>query len=389
MKNYMSEMARTFHRDHSISSFSALTALELTTLPTIMKEVYGEPVTEEEEEDEDNFLMKGLKFVGSTAKGVGTGLYDVGEETVVGVYNTVAHPIQTGTAMWDAASHPIDTSKYIINAIEESYERDMVNGDTESRSHWVTYTLGVTATSIFGTKGAGTVTKAGTTTAKTGATTAKTGVANASKKVSEFDMSNLFPFGPQYQVATGGYVPFNVVDGKQLKDQLIWQAEKLDAKGADKGSNVFPKPSSLAGKEVGLDWLGDNYKAIEVEGTVKVGGKEMDISRRVYQKNDIDWDYTPKHPKAKGLSNKELTTKGRSPYVIDKNGKEVQIELHHLIQKESGNMVEIVATTHDDYKKILPGLIKNGDSFRNDPVLDRQFNNFRKKYWKWRSNNLE
>src|SRR5699024_11016666 len=176
MKSYMSEMTRTFHCDHSISSFSALTALELTTLPTIMKEVYGEPVTEE---DEDNFLIKGLKFVGSTAKGVGTGAYKVGEETVVGVYNTVAHPIQTGTAMWDGVSHPNDTSKYIINAIEESYERDMVNGDAESRSHWVTYTLGMTATSIFGTKGAGTVTKAGTTTAKTSATAAKTGVANA------------------------------------------------------------------------------------------------------------------------------------------------------------------------------------------------------------------
>jgi len=38
---------------------------------------------------------------------------------------------------------------------------------------------------------------------------AKTGVANASKKVSELDMSNLLPYAPQYQVATGGYVPFN------------------------------------------------------------------------------------------------------------------------------------------------------------------------------------
>ncbi|WP_245890157.1 HNH/ENDO VII family nuclease [Rummeliibacillus pycnus] len=26
-------------------------------------------------------------------------------------------------------------------------------------------------------------------------------------------------------------------------------------------------------------------------------------------------------------------------------------ELHHLIQKESGNMVEIIAITHVDYKK--------------------------------------
>lgn len=114
----------------------------------------------------------------------------------------------------------------------------------------------------------------------------------------------------------------------------------------------------------------------------------MDISRRIYQKNDINWDYTPKHPRAKGLSNRELAAKGNPPYVVDKNGSEVQIELHHLIQKETGNVVEIVATTHDEYTKILHGLIKNGDSFRNDEILDKQFNNFRKKYWKWRSNNF-
>jgi len=46
--------------------------------------------------------MKGLKVAGTTAKGIGTGVYKVGEETVVVVYNTVAHPIQTGAAMWDA-----------------------------------------------------------------------------------------------------------------------------------------------------------------------------------------------------------------------------------------------------------------------------------------------
>ncbi|MGY0692380.1 HNH/ENDO VII family nuclease [Virgibacillus sp. FSP13] len=40
-------------------------------------------------------------------------------------------------------------------------------------------------------------------------------------------------------------------------------------------------------------------------------------------------------------------------------------------------------------KKILHGLIKDGDSFRNNKILDKQFNNFRKKYWKWRLNSLE
>src|SRR5690625_7923998 len=97
--------------------------------------------------------MKGLKVAGTTAKGIGTGVYDVGEETVVGVYNTVAHPIQTGAAMWDAVSHPIDTSKYIGNAIAESYERDMDNGCAESCSHWVHYTLVLTADAILCFKG--------------------------------------------------------------------------------------------------------------------------------------------------------------------------------------------------------------------------------------------
>src|SRR5699024_2258061 len=356
MKSYMSEMTRTFHRDHSISSFNALTAMELTTLPTIMKEVYGDPVTEEKGEDEDNFLLRGLKVAGSTAKGVGTGVYKVGEETVVGVYNTVAHPIQTGSAMWDAASHPIDTSKYIINAIEESYERDMVNGDTESRSHWVTYVSGMIATSIFGTKGAGSVTKAGTTTAKSGAAAAKTGVANASKKVSELDMSSMFPFGPQYQLVPGGNVPFNVVDGKQLKDQLIWQAEKLDGKGTGKKYK--------------------NYKAVEYNGTTKINGEVRDTSRRVYQRLDIAYERVD--PRT-GKSNYQLMKSGRPP--IWKDG--TKIELHHLIQREPGSMVEIPSSMHKEYDRILHGLVENGGSFRNNPVLKKQYENFRSKYWRW------
>ncbi|WP_319005762.1 HNH/ENDO VII family nuclease [Metabacillus niabensis] len=178
----------------------------------------------------------------------------------------------------------------------------------------------------------------------------------------------------------------NVMNSKEVSKRIEEVTSKFSFGKNMGGSKGTAKKSSLVGREVELEWLGDNYKAIEIEGTVKVGGKEMDISRRVYQKIDIDFDYTPK---TKGLSNRELVAKGRPPYVIDKNGEEAQIELHHIIKKESGNMVEIIATTHDDYKKILHGLIKNGDSFRNDEVLDKQFNNFRKKYWKWRSNNLE
>lgn len=99
-----------------------------------------------------------------------------------------------------------------------------------------------------------------------------------------------------------------------------------------------------------LKWL-DNYKAVEIRGTVKVKGEVRDISRRVYQ-TEIDWDYIPKGSLANGLTNKKLASKGKSPYAVDKNGIEAKIELHHLTELESGSMVEIIATTHDEYTKI-------------------------------------
>ena len=150
---------------------------------------------------------------------------------------------------------------------------------------------------------------------------------------------------------------------------------------------VSKSSSRLSGKEVELKWLSDNYKAVEVKGTVKVNGETRDVSRRVYQ-TEIDWDYVPKDPQANGLSNKQLASKGRSPYAVDKNGVEAKIELHHLTQLEAGSMVEIAATTHDEYTKILHGIVENGGSFRNNEILDKQYSNFLKKYWRWRAKNL-
>ncbi|MGQ3380777.1 HNH/ENDO VII family nuclease [Priestia endophytica] len=210
-------------------------------------------------------------------------------------------------------------------------------------------------------------------------------------------------------VLGGGFVKWTgkgakaVLKGKPLSEQthLKWnkktgEVKKHTPKKPEKTETPIKtkrkrraKQPNFVGKEVTLDWLGDGYKAVEIEGTVKVGGVERNISRRVYQRVDIDWDYVPETKKARGMSNRELIAKRKPPYVIDKNGVEAKVELHHLIQKEAGDMVEIIATTHDEYKKILHGLIENGNSFRNDEVLKKQYDNFRNNYWKWRSQNLD
>ncbi|MCP3742661.1 HNH/ENDO VII family nuclease [Rossellomorea sp. BNER] len=76
---------------------------------------------------------------------------------------------------------------------------------------------------------------------------------------------------------------------------------------------------------------------------------------------------------------------GRQPIWQDGS----KIELHHLIQREPGSMVELPKNMHQEYSRVLHGLVENGGSFRNDPRLKKQYNNFRLKYWKWRASEIE
>jgi hypothetical protein len=120
------------------------------------------------------------------------------------------------------------------------------------------------------------------------------------------------------------------------------------------------------------------FTRVQYEGAVTVNGVTMDVSRKVYQRNDIDFEYVDPVSKK---SNLQLMSKGRAP--IGSDGYPVQ--LHHVLQKESGPMVEIRETTHEEYNRTLHGLGVAGASFRNDPVLSKQYANFRRQYWKWRA----
>ena len=119
------------------------------------------------------------------------------------------------------------------------------------------------------------------------------------------------------------------------------------------------------------------FTRVQFEGTARVYGEVRDISRRVYQRNDIDFSMTDKS----GKTNLERMREGHAP--IGNDGKPVQ--LHHVLQEENGPVVEIREVTHREYNRTLHGLVGNGGSFRNDPVLDRQYRNFKSAYWKWRA----
>ncbi|WP_051962835.1 HNH/ENDO VII family nuclease [Geobacillus sp. B4113_201601] len=149
----------------------------------------------------------------------------------------------------------------------------------------------------------------------------------------------------------------------------------------DASLNIIKKvEGEVVEKGIGKEYK--NYKLVEYNGQTKVNGELRDISRRVYQRLDIDYDRVD--PKT-GLTNLQLMKKGRAPYWKDGT----VVELHHLIQRELGAMVEIPASLHDEYNKILHGLVENGGSFRNNLVLRKQYDNFRVKYWRWRAKQIE
>ncbi|MGN0012813.1 MAG: HNH/ENDO VII family nuclease [Candidatus Bruticola sp.] len=120
------------------------------------------------------------------------------------------------------------------------------------------------------------------------------------------------------------------------------------------------------------------FSRVTFEGTVKVNGNICDVSRIVYQRHDIDFS---KRDQNTGLTNLERMKNGKPPVGNDGN----PVQLHHLLQKEVGSMVEIREVTHQEYYKILHGLVDKGASFRNNPLLKKQYTSFRIAYWKWRA----
>ncbi|MEK4376929.1 T7SS effector LXG polymorphic toxin [Bacillus sp. FSL R5-0434] len=185
-------------------------------------------------------------------KGVAVGLYDSGKDAVTGLWDMVTDPGGTVEAITGAVAHPIKTYEAISAAIEESYQKDMVNGDTYSRARWVSYAVGTVVTSVVGTKGVGAVSKTGTAakvttkvkkaasksaTAQKAITVSKqtvdqikqkvnTGIEVSKKRVKtklnqigDLTLADILPYHPRHDLVPAG-VPYNAVNGVTLKEGL-------------------------------------------------------------------------------------------------------------------------------------------------------------------------
>ncbi|MVZ95493.1 hypothetical protein CTI30_18080, partial [Bacillus velezensis] len=221
-------------------------------------------------------------------KGAGVGLYDVGKDTVTGLWQLISKPDEVVEGIIGAVAHPINTYNSISTAIEESYQKDMVNGDAYSRSRWVTYAIGTVVTSVVGTKGAGSLTKADVA----GKVTSK--VSKAGQKLKDVSIADLLPYNPRYDVVPAGGVPYNVVNGENLKDRLLqliksanprtrlprnhgrwegtpgngkWHSDRPDVNAVTKGEPV----TFIDGRPIFTPWSKGTikFKSGELKGTKK------------------------------------------------------------------------------------------------------------------------
>ncbi|MCW1929349.1 hypothetical protein OLP62_13705 [Bhargavaea beijingensis] len=192
----------------------------------------------------------------------------------------------------NAFSNPAATFNTIKTAISESYERDRVNGDANSRAHWVTYALGTAATSIVGTKGANALVKTGTTAAKASVPTIVSATNHASAS-----LANLLPYTPRPQLAMAGGIPYNVVNGVQLKDQLITMAKAesgvngVTEKAVTKGTDNANHPIRTY-RNADLNKMGEKYTAdprITVEMPYEGKGKSGTNAEGWLRNKDFYW----------------------------------------------------------------------------------------------------
>ncbi|MDL5141529.1 ribonuclease YeeF family protein [Bacillus atrophaeus] len=232
-------------------------------------------------------------------KGVGVGLYDVGKDTVTGIWDFITDPGETLSALGNAVIHPVKTYDAVSAAIEESYQKDMVNGDAYSRSRWVTYAIGSVAAAVVGTKGAGAINKgdaAGKVINK---------ASQAGKKIKDVKIPDLLPYNPKYKLVLADNVPYNVVDGESLKNQLI-----SFAKGSNKEVKPFdvvdyrPSNSPLENHHGVMDvWAKHNVSDYVSRGsntpTVALTKEQHNATKKVYR----EWLYEKTGKKVGGKVN--------------------------------------------------------------------------------------
>ncbi|WP_326977540.1 T7SS effector LXG polymorphic toxin [Bacillus inaquosorum] len=158
-------------------------------------------------------------------KGIGEGLYNFGKDTALGVKDMILHAPETINSVYkflnSSPTQQLATVTFtginIWAALSDSWKRDMVNGDAESRSRWITYSLATVVTALIGTKGIDKVGKLGTLTAQKTITKGSEALVTTSEMFSNMlsNRTNQFAFADDLQKIQDVH---NVLNTELLRD---------------------------------------------------------------------------------------------------------------------------------------------------------------------------
>lgn len=100
-----------------------------------------------------NQFSDGLTTAYDNTKGFVSGLSDSVVSTVDGLWQVIRHPVKTEKGLVYVVEHPVKTGEAIWQSIKDSWNKDVINGDAESSSHWFGRAFGEAALALVGTKG--------------------------------------------------------------------------------------------------------------------------------------------------------------------------------------------------------------------------------------------
>lgn len=257
------------------------------------------------------------------------------------------------------------------------------NGDPRSQANIIS-----TVTGLVGSKGQNSILSANRTAA----------VANATKTVStalkNSKAATTVTGAIERAVTSGGNaingIGQSAVEGlKKTAQALAENASKASPQGLRRqlgavGPDVSKVKIGQANKSNDSIIKKKKFSAVDVNGR-KIYKNSVDVTSSAPQFVHRSVHKSIREKINNGWTNLDLMRNGNAP--IGPDGK--QINLHHVLGKEPGPMVELTTSIHKKHHGKLHGLVEDGNSFRNNSSLQYQYETFRKSYWKERAKDFE
>ncbi|MDA2474871.1 HNH endonuclease [Bacillus cereus group sp. Bce025] len=226
----------------------------------------------------------------------------LGDE-LLGIANAALHPINTFNDTVEAFSDPAGTFNAIKQAISDSWNRDVINGDWNSRAEWYGNAMGHGMFAVAGTKGVDKISKAGEVSALTGLTKGKSLITNSSAYRNALHILN------NYEVNSGNHLSYAGVGSTQ---QYLQKAAKYTYEGANGPKTISLRKGELAGDKhpvTGIPYDLDGFPIFDAITEVKLKEADFKKTRPTHDRicNKLLYEQILKDPKlAAKFTEKEI-----------------------------------------------------------------------------------